>query len=591
MAATARELLIIRLDPPSENDAAVSALADFLGIGVRFADLATLLSGGLFANDDNGLEPAAIGAQALAAVILHGLDQPFRAFLKKRVSSLLVYGVEPTFSISKGLAMVTDGQVTQAVPSGAGRYACHVSPDSPEICGQLAGISAGPVSGADVHLLDTVSGPGVAKLITLSGRPFFVSAATQAGPVFIIAATRVDDVRTFVSARPEAASGCVHLFPAAMYLKWAFGKAAWRREKSRACLIVDDPLLKEGYGFLNFQNLAEMMDTCDFATSVGFIPWNFRRTGRKTADLFRERKDRLSLCVHGCDHTQGEFGLSDAARLGYMARTATERMERHANATQLPFDNVMVFPQGIFSVPAMQALKANGYIAAINFDVFPVDSGGPIEMKALLEPAVTAFGGFPLFLRRRPEETAEIASDLFWGCPAFIMAHHDFFRDRRRAIEAVMRVNAIEGGVEWRSIGEIVRRSHLLKEGPEGMMQVKGYVAEMLIENPEAFERACVVTKPEPSAPLAVSLQSGRPIAWQHAASGLRLSFTIGPRARECVVITYPRDVSRPADAAGLAAAIGTGARRYLSEIRDNYISRNDTLLTIAGKIKDCLLP
>ena len=313
---------------------------------------------------------------------------------------------------------------------------------------------------------------------------------------------RPDGWRTIGAAlpcRPALSEVFASLFPAAMYLKWAFGKAAWHQERNRACLIVDDPLLKNGYGFLNFQRLAGLMDAFDFTTSVGFIPWNFRRTDRKTAEFFKNMQDRLSLCVHGCDHTHGEFGLCDRSGLDFMVKKATDRMNRHERSTGLSFDRVMVFPQGVFSVPAMETLKSNNYIAAINFDVLPVDFQDSIKMQNFLEPAMSVFGDFPLFLRRCPEELSEIASDLFWGSPALIMAHHDFFKDHRRVIDAIRKINAIEGGVEWDSPGEIVRKSHLSKEGPENTTLVKGYVSEMVIDNPTPFEMTYIVTKNEAS--------------------------------------------------------------------------------------------
>jgi hypothetical protein len=126
-----------------------------------------------------------------------------------------------------------------------------------------------------------------------------------------------------------------------------------------------------------------------------------------------ERTDRFSLCVHGCDHTKGEFGKTDLNYLCNKVRLATARMLEHEKITGLPFDRIMVFPQGIISNEALEALKMNNYIAAINTVPTPVN--GFISSS------------FPFFRRYKPE-------DILAGTPTninpmFIVLHHDYFKD------------------------------------------------------------------------------------------------------------------------------------------------------------------
>ena len=91
--------------------------------------------------------------------------------------------------------------------------------------------------------------------------------------------------------------------PLVMYVRWAFGPACWNAPVASACLVIDDPLLKPRYGALEFANLLDLMQTHDFATSIAFIPWNWRRSVAKVVRLFKANPARLSLSVHGCDHT------------------------------------------------------------------------------------------------------------------------------------------------------------------------------------------------------------------------------------------------------------------------------------------------
>src|SRR5262252_284044 len=98
-------------------------------------------------------------------------------------------------------------------------------------------------------------------------------------------------------------------------------------------------------------------------------------------------------------------------------------MKAHSEINGVPFDDVMVFPQGLFSTGAMAALKAAGYLAAVNSDLCPSNGSGTLTLRDVLEVAVTRFSGFPLFGRRYPRELAEFALDLFVGKPALAVEH------------------------------------------------------------------------------------------------------------------------------------------------------------------------
>lgn len=199
-----------------------------------------------------------------------------------------------------------------------------------------------------------------------------------------------------------------------------------------ATIIIDDLLLTEKYGFLNFRKLLALMDQHDFHTTVAFIPWNYNRTNKKIAQLFLDRPDRLSLCVHGCDHTRGEFGSTDMNYLDNKIKVATARMLEHQRITGLPFDRVMVFPQGVFTNEVLEALKNNGYIAAVN-----------------TEPAMNKVtSDFPFFLRYPLDEVCGHK-------PAFVVMHHQDFQGDGydRLVECVRKLK----GATWASLGEAVK--------------------------------------------------------------------------------------------------------------------------------------
>jgi hypothetical protein len=206
-----------------------------------------------------------------------------------------------------------------------------------------------------------------------------------------------------------------------------------------ACIVIDDPLLRENYGFLNYRALLRLMDRHNFFTTIAFIPVNFGRTDKKIAALFRERPDRFSICVHGCDHTGGEFASTDSDYLDTKVRLATARMVEHQRRTGVPFDRVMVFPQGKFSNAAMEALRRNSYLAAVNTDPTPVD--GPF------------LSDFPFFQRATPEKALNPPAG-----PIFVVLHHDYFKSGYEQLaDLVDALNSTVRDITWKGAGDIVR--------------------------------------------------------------------------------------------------------------------------------------
>jgi len=172
-------------------------------------------------------------------------------------------------------------------------------------------------------------------------------------------------------------------------------------KETLACLIIDDPLLKPRYGCFDYKRLLEEMKTHNFFTEIAFISYNYRRSKQETVRLFADNPDRFAICVHGCNHLSNEFGGQDYQQLKSLASTALWRMEEHKKITGLPYDPVIVFPQGKFSSVAMKALKDEGYFAAFNsttcrlqkFTPIFLCSYGAIRRKNLISCKTSSLAG------------------------------------------------------------------------------------------------------------------------------------------------------------------------------------------------------
>src|SRR5262249_11168005 len=147
------------------------------------------------------------------------------------------------------------------------------------------------------------------------------------------------------------------------------------------------------------------------------IPWNWRRSRFDVVELFRKNREHLSLCIHGCDHTGGEFGIEDIGRLAWRSWLARRRMSLHESRTGIHHDGVMVFPQGVFSGAAMQVLKHSEFIGVVNSEVISTDSSAcTITVGDWWSVAVMNYSNFPIFTRRYPSQGVEnFAFDMLVG--------------------------------------------------------------------------------------------------------------------------------------------------------------------------------
>jgi hypothetical protein len=373
----------------------------------------------------------------------------------------------------------------------------------------------------------------------------------------------------------------LRLAPAMMFLRSSSDGAFWHNDAPAACLVIDDPLLRRRYGFLDFEKLLELMERRQFCTSIAFIPWNFKRSDRRLARLFTTHPDRYSLSVHGCDHTRGEFGSSDELWLRHKAQLALDRMIVHRKLTGVDFDDVMVFPQCKYSIAAMRALKACGYLAVANSSEFPIDVGEGLALRDLLGVAVTRFAGLPLFIRRSARNIAELAFDLFLGKPALLVEHHGFFRNGYGELaETVEKVAGLDERLQWANLGTVCTRVCLKRAVANGDVEVRFFTDRFSLRNESARpQQYALLRRTMPGEEvLAMTCNGVRRDSWREADSiKARLSLGAGevadikvergPLQRVTIPVNYDR---------GYRTKVFI--RRSLSEFRDNYLDRSRLL-------------
>ena len=586
----AATLVVLSSGLSRETDAKLARLAEKWGVEVVFLDSES----GPLMDFVNRIDQQGRVCLAASAASLIRLLRERSALLDKFISafpSALFYGFDGLSGTNAVLAWLTATaeQQSAAIPDSAPEVS--FSTDLPAGCEPLRGLGFRLDNrGRRWRGFPGLSGMALMKIGQLTSLASFVRGPSR---VFLLAGSKLLDVAAPASPSDPAAEFYAQLAPWLMFLRSGFGKWCLHNPNPRAAWIIDGPLLKENYGFLRYTDLIEALDADDVTASIAFIPWNRGRNSADTLALFRSRDDRLSVCIHGCDHTENEFGSGSSEELRAKAKMAVARMEELRIREGLAYEPVMVFPQGGFCKGALEALAAEGLLAALNTSVFAEDhQPGDVAVGDLLDLAISRYGRCPLFSRRYPVSIFPVAFDLFVGKPALLVEHHGFFRNGCRPMtDFVRRLRVQSPDLTWSSPGEIFTEAALHQKISDHETRVRFYADRFLLQNVLDRRMTYRVHRTGQFSGVSHILCDGK--ALEAAVSESELASEVALNPGELVRIEVP-GAQAPDSAAvrwSLAYRAKVAARRYLCEFRDNYVARNEWLLSVSEKVKRRLIP
>ena len=251
-------------------------------------------------------------------------------------------------------------------------------------------------------------------------------------------------------------------------------------------------------------------------------------------------------------------------------------MARHEARTGLPYDRVMVFPQGVFSEAGVDAIKRAGFLAAVNSEVISADDKADrVRVCDYWNVAVMNYCDFPVFTRRHPSEGIEnFAFDILLGKPCLVVVHQGDFHGEGRQIEGfITQLRRLHAPLRWMTLADAVRSSVRQRRISPDEIEVETYAAESRLENSSGHRVTFRMSKREAAPETVAGVDIGaQPAEW--AASDGRVAFQaeLNPGELRQVVVRFNTPAAPPRVARGLGARVKVAARRYLSEARDNYL-------------------
>ena len=585
--------VLLRGEAVSPEDERLAGLLDCLGVSwqpLRLGELASNADG--TASIRAGRFCVMTSASCLAALWGEHASVGELPNWMTEAESIYVYGFAES-SASRQLLRSLTGDAGANVRTMNGPQApIAVSDDFPEMSGAMSGMRF-PVRIPDKQTAFDLRlrGDSFRSVVSSNQGQLLVDVEFRGARLFLSSSANVVDVSASCAKYFDVRENFCDTVPVVMYAKWAFGAGA--TAETNASLIVDDPLLKPRYGFLKYREALRMMDEHNFATTIAFIPWNWWRTDSRTVQLFHDRPEKLSLCVHGCDHTAKEFADRSIAVLNKRIEVANQRMQLFGRRTDLRHDRVMLFPQGAFSASAARALKLNGFIAAANTEVVPVHKDeNKTKAGDLLGVAIMKYASFPMFTRRYIAHGVEnFAFDGLLGKPCLIAAHHDDFAgDARILLEVIGRLNSLNWNLRWRSLGETISRAFRIRTDRQCDTCVEMYGTNLIYKNSLGSPNGTTFLKEESDFDCVKEVTAnGQRIDYLRQNGHLKFQVAVPPNQSAELQIIYSGGPRFPVIQDGVKYRAKAVLRRYLSEFRDNYLSRNELLQQGAVRIKEAL--
>lgn len=262
----------------------------------------------------------------------------------------------------------------------------------------------------------------------------------------------------------------LRLLPLLQFLRNLTCQEDWQAPPSPACLLIDDPsLYSTAYGHLDFCRLAAAAWQLDFYASIATVPLDNWWISRRVIELFRTNAPRLSLVLHGNNHTYEELAHppSNSDHLALLAQ-ALRRWRRLERLPGLEACRVMECPHGALSVTLLEPLARLGYEAvfATAAHLLRHNRNHTFHPSLGAEPALLGRNAAPVIPRIRAEDgwQTEVRLAAFLRQPIVLAVHHWDFAKRSQLVEDFVGIVNSLPGVRWASPAGIARTSYQYRQ-------------------------------------------------------------------------------------------------------------------------------
>lgn len=321
------------------------------------------------------------------------------------------------------------------------------------------------------------------------GRPLWVRISRDGGGVVDHVAVRPPELAAGRMLRQHLKPWhCASLLPVLHVLREVVGPGGWEPPPRRACFIFDDPSLYwPSYGCLRFAELAKHAAEHGYHASIATVPFDAWWGHDRVIELLRRQEARVSLVMHGNDHTHHEMWESrPAGEWTAVLAQALRRVQAFERRHGLAFARVMEAPHALLSGEAFGPMARLGFEGSLYTPalakVFSREFQWPVTLGSVAmdrpPEGVAALPRMALSANWR----VDLMLSEFLRQPLILAGHHQDVAEGLGFLEDfAARVNRW-GGVQWGDPGRLARSTYeSLREGGCWRVRMGGRVVECTV--------------------------------------------------------------------------------------------------------------
>lgn len=415
--------------------------------------------------------------------------------------------------------------------------------------------------------------PGDVILATADGMPVWVAREREGSihettyvslPVFTGDRAAID----FLNGR-----NFLRLLPLYHFVRRAVEEDGWVFPAPRASFMFDDPNLhRESYGFISYPEIIRRSEAANYHVAFATIPFDTWYTSPKAAGAFRDHPNRISLLLHGNDHTYAELARVRAAGTDIqLAAQAVARISQFEKRTGLRVCRTMAAPHGACSNDMMAAMLGVG-IEGLFCSPWSLRLWDPSRTRLELGiPPAEIMGGFAVFPRFRLSDDCEGSAVLcsLLGQPIVPVGHHQDLRDGVDLLDHVAHAINHLPGVTWADTEELSHSNFISRTEPgDPTMHVISYSSCIRTRIPDGIAS---VLFHDPRTPAQLPVSScwlGRHSGADWSSCNPDQGFPVSPGQELTFRLTGLGDRAR-SDLQHPRLSFSAPVRRFLCESRD----------------------
>lgn len=358
--------------------------------------------------------------------------------------------------------------------------------------------------------------------------------------------------------------------------------SGWKPPAPRACFIFDDPNLHwKSYGYIRYEQLFDHALQHDYHVAFATVPLDSWYIHPATARFFRTASARLSLLMHGNNHTRHELGNggTEQSRRATVAK-ALLRTRRLEEEYGLPVARVMAAPHDCCDHRMGDVLMRMGF-DALFYAISSPQASNPSSIPAItvgLNPAEFIGDGMAVIrrfkMRRDPLPTPRFLA--FLGQPIIFAGHHDDLAGGLDLLEQLSAlINSIPG-MQWMDMKAIAETN--FSRWIEGdRLRVKMFSRSIRVKIPEGV-RHLSVHRPWVDENRTEGLTVLRSAADPECMDRYECEFLPVVPGEEVVLKSVSPDFIDPHNVAISRTPLWAIVRRQLAEVRDRAKPITDRL-------------